>query len=308
MVLQEQLLLGSMMAVLTLSGSIGPSLARIAIFNIQMQEAKVAFNRMEEFTGLETEGKTGIEVKQIDKISLEKMTFHYPGTLGLLKNIDLTISKGKIGALLGESGSGKSTILQLVQHFHQTVEGVVLVNDQGIDSINIESYRTKVGVVPQDIKIFNNYLLFNICLSENKADYEKVIPWCQQMGFNKFFEKFPNGYMTLLGEEGANISGGQKQLVGLARVLYKNPDILLVDEGTAAMDRDTEKFVMKLLQRLKYEKGILMVTHRVQTAMESDEVYLLENGEIVDAGEPNELIEKENFLNEFYKELTKSLG
>ena len=126
--------------------------------------------------------------------------------------------------------------------------------------------------------------------------YEKVIPWCKEMGFDQFFEKFPNGYMTLLGEEGANISGGQKQLVGLARALYKNPDVLLIDEGTAAMDRDTEKFVMSLLQRLKQQKGILMVTHRVQTAMESDEVYLLEDGKVVDSGKPLDLVEKESFF------------
>jgi len=111
--------------------------------------------------------------------------------------------------------------------------------------------------------------------------------------------------MALLGEEGANISGGQKQLVGLARALYKNPDILLIDEGTAAMDRDTEKFVVGLLQKLKSEKGVLMVTHRVQTAMESDEVYLLENGKLTDSGNPQELIEKENFLSEFYQELVR---
>lgn len=303
MVLQEAMLLGTMMAILSLSGSIGPSLARIAIFNIQMQEAKVAFNRMEEFTGLETESKVGREIQSIDQIKLENMTFHYPGSLGLLKEIDLTIKKGKLCSLLGESGSGKSTILQIIQRFYEPVEGMVKVNETNLADMDIDSYRTKVGVVPQDIKVFNNYLLFNICLSENESDYEKVIPWCKEMGFDCFFEKFPNGYMTLLGEEGANISGGQKQLVGLARALYKNPDVLLIDEGTAAMDRETEKFVMSLLQELKQDKGILMVTHRVQTAMDSDEVYLLEDGKIVDSGVPLDLVEKNNFLSSYYNEL-----
>ena len=307
MVLQDVLLLGSMMAILSLSGSIGPSLARIAIFNIQMQEAKVAFNRMEEFTGLDAEEKEGLQIETIDEITLEKVSFHYPGTLELLKNIDLTISKGKISSLLGESGSGKSTILQLIQRFYEPVAGRVKFNDYELREIDFTSFRSKIGVVPQDIKIFNNYLLFNICLSESEGDYEKVIPWCKEMGFDQFFEKFPNGYMTLLGEEGANISGGQKQLVALARALYKNPDIILIDEGTAAMDRETEKFVMSMLQKIKLSKGILMVTHRVQTAMESDEVYLLEDGSIRDSGDPKELVKGENFLNNHFKELTDSV-
>ncbi len=307
MVLHDVLLLGSMMAILSLSGSIGPSLARIAIFNIQMQEAKVAFNRMEEFTGLDAEKDEGLQIDSIDEIRLEKLTFHYPGTLGLLKDIDLQISKGKISSLLGESGSGKSTILQLIQRFYEPIEGVIKFNKHDLNEIDFLSFRSKIGVVPQDIKIFNNYLLFNICLSENESDYGKVVPWSKEMGFDQFFEKFPNGYMTLLGEEGANISGGQKQLVALARALYKNPDVLLIDEGTAAMDRETEKFVMNMLQKIKSEKGILMVTHRIQTAMESDEIYLLEGGEIIDSGNPQELVKKKNFLSGFYKELTKNI-
>lgn len=305
MVFQDQLLIGSMMAIISLSGSIGPSMARIAIFNIQMQEAKVAFNRMEEFTGLAGESTVGDSIDGINQISLEKVTFHYPGTLDLLKEIRLKVQKGKISALLGESGSGKSTILQLIQGFYHPVNGQILIDGKDIESIDIQSFRMKVGVIPQNIKIFNNYLLFNICLSESQEDYEKVIPWCKKTGFDKFFNKFPDGYMTLLGEEGANISGGQKQLVGLARALFKNPDILIIDEGTAAMDRDTEKFVMELLRKLTAEKGVLMVTHRIPTAMEADEVYLLENGEIVDSGDPNKLIVRENFLSEYYKELVQ---
>lgn len=308
MVLQETMLLGTMMAILSLSGSIGPSLARIAVFNIQMQEAKVAFNRMEEFTGLDAELSSGEGIDKIEQIKLEKVTFHYPGSISLLKNIDLTIEKGRISSLLGESGSGKSTILQLAQRFYDPLEGSIKIDNYALSSVDIANVRSKMGVVPQDIKIFNDYLLFNICLSENESDYEKVISWCKEMGFDRFFEKFPNGYTTLLGEEGANISGGQKQLVGLARALYHDPDVLLIDEGTAAMDRKTEKFVMSLLQRLKSEYGILMVTHRVQTAMESDIVYLLENGEVLDTGDPKELVKKENFLGDYYSDLNKSFS
>jgi len=304
MVLQDQLLLGSMMAVLTLSGSVGPSLARIAIFNIQMQEAKVAFNRMEEFTGLQSENENGQPIGHFSSMNLKDLSFNYPGSLRLLDNINMVLEKGKITSLLGESGSGKSTILQLVQRFYSPVKGQIQIAENAIESYDLNSYRNAVSVVPQEITIFNNYLLFNIALTDDPKKIEGVLEWCKTYGFDRYFEKFPQGYMTLLGEEGANISGGQKQLVGLARALYKKPQLLLIDEGTSAMDRQTEKFVMNLLRKMKSNAAVLMVTHRLQTALESDVVYLLEDGTIVSSGMPNQLLESENFLSANYRELT----
>ncbi|MEQ9403265.1 MAG: peptidase domain-containing ABC transporter [Cyclobacteriaceae bacterium] len=304
MVLQDLLQLGSMMAILTLSGSVGPSLAKIAIFNIQMQEAKVAFNRMEEFTGLEPERSDGRHLTLFDKLEIRNLSFNYPGSIRLLEEVDLTIQKGKITSLLGESGSGKSTILQLIQRFYEPVKGEIVIEGEVIESYDLISLRKRIAVVPQDVTIFNNYLLFNIALTDNPKEMEGVVEWCQIMGFDNYFQKFPQGYMTLLGEEGANISGGQKQLVGLARALYRKPSLLLIDEGTSAMDRETEKFVMKTLQKVREEAAVLMVTHKLQTALESDVTYLLEDGRILDSGVPRDLIRGENFLSRNYEELT----
>ena len=190
---------------------------------------------------------------------------------------------------MGESGAGKSTILQLLQRFYEPVSGIILANDLNIETLDLDDYRKGIGVVPQDIKIFNNYLLFNIALSEDPKELEQVPTWCQEHGFDQFFTKFPQGYMTLLGEEGANISGGQKQLVGLARALYRNPSVLLIDEGTSTMDRKTEQFIIDMIKRIKSDIAILMVTHRMKVAQQSDYVYVLENGEITKEGEPSEL-------------------
>lgn len=305
LVLQDQLLLGSLVALLSLSGSIGPSLTRIALFNIQFQEAKVAFNRMEEFTGIETENVEGsdLQSKDLQSLSFNKVSFHYPGSLNLLKQINLKMKKGEIITLLGESGAGKSTILQLMQRFYQPSEGEIKVDNQLINNLNLDLYRQNIGVVPQDIKIFNNYLLFNIALTDDPEKLQGVLAWCQANGFDQFFNKFPQGYMTLLGEEGANISGGQKQLVGLARALYRNPQILLIDEGTSAMDRVTEKFILDLLHQIKQEKLIMIVSHRMKVAAFSDYIYILENGQISNEGSPEELLKTENFysqaINEF---------
>jgi ATP-binding cassette subfamily B protein len=289
LIITNQLLLGVMMAVLTLAGSIGPSLTRLSLFNVKLQEAKVAFSRMEEFISLETEKTDGEAIEKIDAIELDNLSFNFPGSLHLLNNINLCIRKGKITTLLGESGAGKSTILQLLQRFYKPVSGSILANGLDIENLDLNEYRKKIGVVSQDIKIFNNYLVFNIALSEDPKDLEHVPKWCQEHGFDQFFTKFPQGYMTLLGEEGANISGGQKQLVGLARALYRNPSVMLIDEGTSAMDRNTEQFIINMIQKIKSNMAILMVTHRMKVARQSDYVYVLENGAIAKEGEPNEL-------------------
>ena len=289
LVTTNQLSLGVMMAVLSLAGLIGPSLTRIALFNIQLQEAEVAFNRMQEFSTLETEKNQGEVLKGINCIEIDSLSFNFPGSLPLLKNVNIRLERGKITALLGESGAGKSTILQLLQRFYEPTSGNILADGLDIEMLKLDEYRKGIGVVPQDIKIFNNYLLFNIALSEDLKELEQVPMWCQEHGFDKFFQRFPQGYMTLLGEEGVNISGGQKQMVGLARVLYRSPSVLLIDEGTSAMDGKTEQFVLNMIQRIKSEMAVLMVTHRKKVAQQSDNVYILENGVITEEGVPHQL-------------------
>jgi len=302
-VLNESLLLGSMMAIISLSSNIIPSLARIAIFNINIQEAKVAYERMDEFTSLKPEEETGEQLKNIKCVEVKNMCFNYPGTLNLLSNINLNIKKGKIAALLGESGTGKSTILQLLQRFYVPNSGKITVDDKDISSFELHSYRNLIAAIPQEIKIFNQSLLFNIALSDDSEELLSVVKWCEQYGFDKYFGKFSRGYSTLLGENGDNISGGQKQLVGLARALYRKPQVLLMDEGTAAMDRQTEKFVFSLLDQIKQEVGILIVTHKIQTAFDADNIYLLENCEIIDSGSSKELLSRKNFFSDSFQEL-----
>ncbi|ELR69722.1 hypothetical protein C900_04699 [Fulvivirga imtechensis AK7] len=306
LVIADHLMLGVMMAVLSLSSSIGPSLAKLAAFNIQFQEAKVAFKRMEEFTMVEKEMNDGEPANSIVPMEIKNLSFNFPGSLPLLKDISLKIEQGRITMLLGESGVGKSTILQLIQRFYEPVSGQIQANGKKINTIQLDSYRKQIAVVSQEIKIFNNYLLFNIALSEDPKILEHVPIWCQENGFDQFFSKFPQGYMTLLGEEGANISGGQRQLVGLARALFRKPDILLIDEGTSAMDRRTENFILEMLLSFKEEMAILLVTHRIKTASIADHIYILENGTVVSQGTPESLMLFDNFYSESYRELLSS--
>ncbi len=334
LVLNKELKLGEMVALLSMAGSVIPSVNRLVLANIQIQEALVAFNRMFEFTSMEKEttqdgekdnkeNKKDIETPGDEvEVSLKNISFRFPGRKQILKDVSLHFKKGEIVALLGESGGGKSTLLQLIQKFYLPEVGSIEThwlkeensnpkNEGDIETLplpsgeglGVRSWRKKIGSVPQDLKIFNGNLLYNITLSDQPGDYQKAVAFCEEKGFGKYFQEFSQGYLTLLGEEGVNLSGGQKQLVVLARALFREPQILLLDEATSAMDRNTENFFLALLQKAKSEMAILLVTHRIKTAQRCDRIYILEEGTIHSSGTPNELMLAENFYSESYKEL-----
>ena len=305
LVLSKELLVGELVALLGMASGIIPSATRLVIANIQIQEARIAFDRMFEFTAIKKEDQSGsIQLAQeINKISIKDLSFRFPGRKQILKNVSFEFKRGEMVALLGESGSGKSTLIQLIQRFYDPESGNILIDDVSSDKVSVSELRQHIGSVPQEQKIFNGNLLFNITLSDTPEDFQRAISFCEENGFGKFFQVFPQGYLTLLGEEGVNISGGQKQLVVLARALFRNPQLLLLDEATSAMDRNTENFILALLQKLKSKMSILMVTHRIKTAQRCDRIYILENGTITQAGSPAELMLTSNFYSESYKEL-----
>jgi ATP-binding cassette subfamily B protein len=207
------------------------------------------------------------------------LSFRFAGKSQLLKDVSLTIRKGEITVLLGEVGSGKSILLQILQKFQTYEAGEVLINENiSLKNIASDTWRSKIGVVPQEIKIFNGTLLDNIILGNIIEEGEKAIYFCETLGFKHFFETLPQGYLTLVGEEGINLSGGQKQLLALARALYHQPNILFLDEATSAMDSKTEQFMIDLLEKLKSNLAILIITHNKNIAEIAEDIYELENG------------------------------
>ena len=304
-VYNKQMQLGELMAILGIAGSLLPSITNLALISIPINEAKIAFNRMFEFTSIEKEAQGEIKLKRFDSLEIKDITFRFAGRSQLLKSVNLSVKKGQINAVVGESGSGKSTLGQILQKFYAFESGTIIINNENnINEIELESWRNLVGVVPQEITIFNGNVLDNILLGKDDAP-ENVQKFCQKYGFEEFIKDFPQGYATILGEEGVNLSGGQKQIIALARVLYKKPQLLILDEATSAMDRKTEKFSIELISTLKDKMAVLFISHRLETLKKyADTIYVLENGETLINGNHHQLLKTSNFYSDYWKELT----
>jgi len=311
LVLNEQLLLGQMMAIITLIGSLGSSVISIAMSNIQIQEARIAFDRMYEFASAkpEYEFKNKNEIDkttnldfQLNELSIKSLNFRFPGKSLLLKNIYFTIKKGEIVTFFGEIGCGKSTLLSILQRFHPFETGNITLNGKDWDKIPIHNWRNKIAVVSQQVQLFNGTVLENICMEE-KPNGEKVVQFCKELGFHDFIIEFQQGYTTIINENSTNLSGGQQQLIALARALYSQPQLLLLDEATAAMGRRTEHFVIELLQNIKTKMAIIFVTHRPQLARHTDRVYIIEDKTVSAAGNHKELVNTSQFYKDAFWEL-----
>ncbi len=312
LVLDKQLLLGQMMAIISIVGSLVTSVISTAMANIQFQEAKIAFERMYEFSAAEPEYElqatsTMLRVPSIDALELRGVNFRFPGKSLLLKGINMKFEKGQIATIFGEIGCGKSTLISVLQRFYPFESGEILVNGSNSSKISVPEWRGQIGAVTQQVKLFNDTILENICLQEY-PDVQKVIDFCKATGLDSFINEFQQGYATIINENSANLSGGQQQLIALARALYQKPQVLLLDEATAAMDRRTEQFVLKLLKNLKTEMIVIFVTHRVQLARQTDQIYVIENKQVSTSGTHDEVISANQLYREAFEEIVLVKG
>jgi ATP-binding cassette subfamily B protein len=283
---------GGLIAIIQLAGLLMQTVVSVALTNLQVQEAGVALDRMYEFTMLEPEfeppppaalapapakGRTGEPFRQL---TIEKIGFRFPGRKLLLKDISLELRKGEIIALAGESGQGKSTLLQVLQKFYPYEGGSARCNGRELAAVDTWAWREMIGVVPQDTAIFSGTLLANICL-DPAADIRQLVSFCVEYGFDSYFSQLPQSYATILGEGGVALSGGQRQLLALARCLYASPQLVLLDEPTSAMDASTEQFVISVLQRYRSQAGMLIISHKDSLTEIADRIYLLNNGVVL---------------------------
>jgi ATP-binding cassette, subfamily C, bacteriocin exporter len=305
-VLTGELKTGEMMAILGISGTLFPAVANMALVSIPINEARVAFDRMFDFTVMQAEENPiagNAEAYPVfQKLSIENMSFCFPGRLNLLSGISLEVKRGEVIALIGENGSGKSTFAQILQRFYFPNNGRITINN-GIDirDIPLKQWRNIVANVPQQPHIFNATILENIAFEDATNNTSDVMAFLDKYGFMCFFTTMPQGVFTLVGEEGINLSGGQKQLLALARAFYHRPQLLILDEATSAMDRFMEQFVLDLVQSAKKDMAVIFITHRLHSLkIISDRIYLLENGTISTKGDHDGLLKTDNLYSAYW--------
>ena len=230
-------------------------------------------------------------------IKLVNVSYSYAETkVKVLKNINLTIKKGDYVGFVGQSGSGKTTLVDLIMGFFETKEGKITIDNKLI-SENIDSWRKQIGYVPQSIYLVDETLKNNIAfgLQEDLINEENLMKAIKEAQLEEFVSNLPKGLETIVGEGGVRLSGGQKQRIGIARALYGNPEILILDEATSALDIETEKEIMNSIKTLQQKKTVLVISHRLSTVKDCNQIYVIVKGKIIDKGKPEDLLTSKEF-------------
>ena len=246
------------------------------------------------------DGKKGVEIPEMkDGIEYKDLTFSYDGERQVLKNINLKIEKGKTVALVGQSGSGKSTMVDLIPRYYDVQEGAITIDGVDVRDMKVKSLRALIGNVNQEAILFNDSFYNNITFGVENATMEQVIEAAKIANAHDFIIETENGYDTCVGDRGCRLSGGQRQRISIARAILKNPPILILDEATSALDTESERLVQEALERLMKTRTTIAIAHRLSTIKNADEICVLRDGEIVERGKHEELLQ----LNGVYKRL-----
>lgn len=268
-----------------------------------VQQAEASQERINEFLNTEPEIKNTVEKLTPIKgdIEFKQVSFVYPDTkIEALKNISFSLKSGQTLAILGKTGSGKSTILDLIGRLYDIDKGSILIDNTPITDLNLFSLRESIGYVPQDAFLFSDSIRNNIMFGKEDATENEVIEAAKNAKVHKNIIGFSKGYDTILGERGITLSGGQKQRVSIARAIIKKPDILLFDDCLSAVDTETEEKILKNLIQLTKDKTTIIVSHRISSAKNADQIIVLEDGKIIESGNHESLINTDGYYKELY--------
>jgi len=298
LVIAGEISLGTLVSIQYIVGQLTLPINTFVFFIQNMQDAKISLDRLKEIHNLEFEhsGKLVTTIPALKNILLESVFFKYGGIANsyVLNDLTFEIPEGKITAIVGKSGSGKSTIIKLLLGFYELEKGLIKVDNLNVNDINPKTWRRNCGVVSQDGYIFNDSLLNNICESEQSLEinYEKLRNAIRIANLEEVVNSLPNGINTRIGNQGIQLSGGQNQRVLIARAIYKDPEFFFLDEATSALDSSNEKEIMINLFNFFKGKSAVIVAHRLSTIKNADQIVVLDRGTVCEIGRHDELIKK----------------
>ncbi|MEJ1993651.1 MAG: ABC transporter ATP-binding protein [Limibacillus sp.] len=269
---------------------------RLARLNTVLQEGLAAASRIFELLDMTPELQDKPDAKPLKvgegRIQLQDVVFSYDGEGKALDKVSIEVESGKRVALVGASGSGKTTILNLVPRFYDVDEGRILIDGQDVRDVTMESLRRSMALVSQETLLFDETIRANIAYGNPEASDEEIESAARNAGAHDFIKQLPQGYDTLVGPRGTKLSGGQRQRISIARAMIRNAPILLLDEATSALDTESERHVQKALDELMVGRSSIVIAHRLSTIVDADRIYVLDNGRIVESGTHAELLAK----------------
>ncbi|PWS31792.1 peptidase domain-containing ABC transporter [Pedobacter paludis] len=301
-VLDNEITPGELFSFYTLIGYFTTPVASLIGANKVIQDAIIASDRLFEIMDLEIENDTSnVELTRelIGDIRFENVAFRYGTRVTVFEDLNLNIKAGTFTAIVGESGSGKSTLMGLLQNIYPIQKGNIFIGKYAIKYLKNNSLRNLLSVVPQQIDLFAGNVIDNIAIGDYEPNMQRIVDICNQLGILNFIESLPEGFQTYLGENGATLSGGQKQRIAIARALYRNPEILILDEATSSLDSASEQYVQRTIDLLvEQQKTIIIIAHRLTTVRKADKIIVLDKGKVVEEGNhENMLISNGHYTN-----------
>lgn len=303
--LTERITLGALVAFFTIYTSMGNAVYNLTAVVPSFTDAKVSLERILELLNQpppkdEEQSKVPL-LSHCPEIVADKLIFGYPGQEPLLQEVSFTIEAGSSVAFIGPSGSGKSTLLHLVMGLRQPLGGRITIDGDDLSSLNNEAYRKCIGAVFQESFLFRGSVLDNIRIAKPEATLQEVIEAAEQADIHEFIASLPNGYDTVVSEDGGNLSGGQKQRIAIARALVRRPSLLLLDEVTSALDPISEAAVNATIKKLSGSRTVVIVTHRLEAITGVDQIFVMNEGRLMESGLHSELMNKDG-LYKFMRE------
>jgi len=277
----------------------------LAGINVGIQEGITAAKRIYEIIDQKNEifndeNAPSLKLKNAT-LEFKNISFTYPDGTHALKNLSAKIEGGKKVGLVGISGSGKTTFLNLIPRFFNLKHGTILIDDQNINNINLNSLRKEISIVSQDVILFDDTIRSNILYGNASASNDEIVNACKFAAAQEFVEKLPNKYETIIGENGIKLSGGQKQRLSIARAILKDSPIILLDEATSSLDSESEAVIQKAIENLTKNKTTIIIAHRLSTIMNCDKILVFDSGQIVDEGSHEFLVKNSSIYKNLYE-------